>query len=101
MKPKKLLSCILLLLLCILTYAQKPVAKFDTTVDTVCFRDPYPIQFTDLSTNNPTSWSWFFPGGNPTSSFEQNPYVFYTVDGSYPVTLVAGNSFGTDTFTVS
>jgi len=102
MKKKNLLSCFLLLLLCNLIYAQKPMARFDTTIDTVCRTSgPYLIHFFDLSTNNPTSWNWSFPGAFPNSSTEQNPFVHYDSSGTFPVTLIAGNSFGTDTFTVS
>ena len=33
------------------------------------------IDFTDLSTGDPTSWSWTFEGGDPANSTEQNPSV--------------------------
>jgi len=52
---------------------------------------------TDLSTNQPEAWEWQFPGGNPTSSFDQNPSVIYVNAGSYNVSLVATNATGADT----
>jgi PKD repeat protein len=52
------------------------------------------VQFTDTSTGSPTSWQWNFGDGG--SSTAQNPSHAYTATGSYTVTLVAGNSFGTD-----
>ncbi len=58
------------------------------------------IQFTDESTNNPTSWQWIFPGGNPSTSNKQNPTVTYSNPGKYDVTLIASNSDGTDTLTL-
>jgi PKD repeat protein len=60
-----------------------------------------PVQFTDLSLHAPTSWSWTFPGGNPSTSTAQNPIVTYSTTGDYSVTLVATNSFGSTTTTKS
>ncbi len=51
-------------------------------------------QFTDLSTNFPTSWQWTFEGGDPGASTERNPRVKYDQPGTYRVTLVASNSLG-------
>lgn len=56
-----------------------------------------PVQFTDISLHTPTSWSWSFPGGNPSTSTLQNPIVTYSTPGSYDVTLVATNSTGNAT----
>lgn len=57
------------------------------------------IQFTDLSTNNPTAWEWTFNGGTPGSSFEQNPLIKYNTFGVYSVTLKATNAYGNSTLT--
>jgi PKD repeat protein len=51
--------------------------------------------FTDTSSNDPTSWSWPFPVGNPSSSTFQNLSVCYSA-GTYTVYLTASNSFGTE-----
>ena len=56
---------------------------------------PLVVQFTDASTGSPTSWSWDFGDGSPTSS-AQNPSHTYTANGSYTVTLTATNAFGSD-----
>lgn len=54
--------------------------------------------FTDQSTNNPTSWQWTFPGGNPPSSSDQNPTnICYNEPGTYEVTLITTNANGSDT----
>ncbi|PWR75016.1 PKD domain-containing protein [Methanospirillum stamsii] len=53
---------------------------------------PLDVQFTDLSTDNPTAWRWDF--GDGTSSSEQNPVHRYTTPGSYTVCLEASNEFG-------
>jgi PKD repeat protein len=57
------------------------------------------IIFTDLSLNSPVSWNWLFPGGTPSVSSSQNPIIQYNTLGSYDVTLIVGNAFGSDTIT--
>jgi len=54
------------------------------------------VNFTDLSTNYPTSWSWTFEGGTPTTSNEQNPTVTYMVAGTYDVSLTVANQSDED-----
>jgi PKD repeat protein len=57
-----------------------------------------PIQFTDLSTNTPTNWSWNFNGGNPANHNGQcPPLVVFANPGSYQVDLTVSNAFGSDT----
>jgi hypothetical protein len=59
------------------------------------------VDFTDSSTNNPTAWQWFFPGGTPASSTLQHPTnICYAVPGIYDVTLVTTNAAGNDTLTL-
>ena len=57
-----------------------------------------PIQFTDLSTNLPTSWLWDFGDGSPTSPL-QNPTHTYAASGTYSITLSATNTNGTASVT--
>jgi serine protease len=73
-----------------------PNANFTASATSTCTNTP--VQFTDMSTNNPTSWSWVFPGGTPASSTQQNPSVTYASPGTYSVTLYATNSNGTSTY---
>ena len=70
----------------------KPVASF--TADTRTGGHPLTVQFVDMSNGNPTSWRWTFQGGTPSSSTQQHPKVTYNTTGSYAVTLVATNSYG-------
>ncbi len=74
-----------------------PVADFSATPTTVSAGGT--VNFTDLSTNSPTSWSWTFSGGTPATSTAQNPSIVYNTPGVYDVTLVATNSSGSDTET--
>lgn len=53
------------------------------------------VNFSDQSTNSPTSWLWLFPGGTPSSSIEKNPSVTYSSEGVYDVTLSATGISGT------
>jgi len=55
------------------------------------------IDFYDYSSGSPTSWSWSFPGGSPSSSTNQKPQIVYNTPGTYEVTLVATNANGTST----
>ena len=57
------------------------------------------VKFTDNSNNFPTSWSWSFPGGTPSTSTAQNPTVTYNAGGKYNVVLTATNAHGTTTKT--
>ncbi|MCY7410414.1 MAG: T9SS type A sorting domain-containing protein, partial [Chitinophagales bacterium] len=58
--------------------------------------------FYDQSTNNPTAWQWFFPGGVPAFSTAINPTnICYYTPGSYDVTLITTNANGNDTVTLS
>jgi PKD repeat protein len=58
---------------------------------------PLAVQFTDLSTENPTSWSWDFGDGG--TSTAQNPSYEYASAGTYTVALIATNTYGSDTVT--
>jgi len=55
---------------------------------------PLTVNFTDLSSNDPTSWSWDF--GDTGTSDIQDPSHIYTNPGTYTVTLTATNAAGSD-----
>lgn len=67
-----------------------PVADF--TADVVSGNAPLTVNFTDLSTNTPTSWLWTF--GDAGTSMLQNPTHIYATPGTYTVTLTATNADG-------
>jgi len=55
------------------------------------------VDFTDLSTCAPTSWSWSFPGSVQGSSTSQNPTLIqYNTAGNYDVSLTATNASSSD-----
>jgi PKD repeat protein len=72
-------------------------ADFEAESESVCQNTP--IQFYDNSYHNPTSWSWSFPGGSPSTSNAQNPVVTYNSPGRHNVTLTVTNASGTRTVT--
>jgi PKD repeat protein len=73
-----------------ITVNNAPVASF--SVSAASGTAPFIVQFTDTSTNAPTSWSWDF--GDYGMSAEQNPVHTYTRPGTYSVSLTARNSAG-------
>ncbi|MBN1199189.1 MAG: PKD domain-containing protein [Bacteroidales bacterium] len=71
-------------------YPSGPVPDFEADTTEICAGDG--VNFTDLSTNNPVSWSWTFPGGTPGTSTAQNPQnIVYNSPGNYSVTLTVGD----------
>ena len=53
------------------------------------------VNFTDMTTNSPTTWLWTFGDGG--SDATPNPVHTYVATGSYTVCLTASNSCGTNT----
>ncbi len=70
-----------------------PVAAFSG--NPISGEAPLTVNFTDQSTNDPTSHGWDF--GDGTTSTQQNPAKTYTNAGNYTVKLTATNSYGSDT----
>lgn len=70
-----------------------PAADFAGTPTSGDF--PLVVQFTDLSTGDPASWSWVFGDGGTATT--QNPGHTYNAAGTYTVSLTATNAQGSDT----
>lgn len=80
------------------TLTNPPVANFIGTPLTIL--EGNSVDFNDLSTNNPTTWNWTFPGGTPGTFTGQNPPpIVYNTAGTYNVTLQVSSSNGSDTET--
>tara|TARA_R110001592_G_scaffold234658_2_gene492307 strand:- start:32540 stop:37297 length:4758 start_codon:yes stop_codon:yes gene_type:complete len=74
-----------------------PLADFSANDSNVCAGST--VNFSDLSTNSPTTWAWTIsPAGytytGGTNSSSQNPQVQFNNAGSYTISLNASNSFG-------
>ena len=76
------------------TGSSAPIANFSADKTNICVG--MTVNFTDLSTFVPSSWSWTFQGGTPSTSTAQNPSVTYNTAGTYSVQLTATNSNGSD-----
>ncbi|MFH1320906.1 MAG: PKD domain-containing protein, partial [Bacteroidota bacterium] len=71
-----------------------PIADFTADGTATCDGS---INFTDMSVNVPSSWSWDFGDGN--TSVVQDPTHVYTSNGIYTVTLTVSNAYGSDSET--
>jgi PKD repeat protein len=78
------------------SWMETPLPVADFSADPTSGVAPLTVQFTDLSTGNPTSWDWDFGDGTG-SSMEQNPTYEYTNPGEYTVSLTVSNDQGSDT----
>ncbi|HTG42115.1 MAG TPA: DNRLRE domain-containing protein, partial [Methylomirabilota bacterium] len=67
-----------------------PTAGFTSSATTVFNGDT--VTFTDTSTGSPTAWAWDF--GDTTTSTLQSPSHSWPTAGTYTVTLVATNTYG-------
>ena len=79
-----------------MTVTVVPVAA-DFSASTTTPQPGDSVTFTDLSTGNPTQWSWTLPGGTPATSTAQNPVIQYNTTGTYSVTLTASKTGSSDT----
>ncbi len=80
--------------------AVAPTAMFSASPDYTCAGNT--VTLTDQTQNTPSSWAWTispntFNYVNGTSASSQNPEVQFTASGTYSITLVATNAFGSDT----
>ena len=75
------------------------VIDFDSSSSIICPNQC--IDFTDLTTGDPITWSWSFPGSSTSTSNIQNPTnICYPASGLFDVELTVSNSCGTYTLNV-
>ena len=79
---------------------QPPTAQFSADILSVI--ETGSVNFTDLSTNYPTGWTWTVSPStgvsfvNGTTSSSQNATIQFNTAGTYSVTLNASNAYGND-----
>ncbi len=71
---------------------QPPAAAFSATPMTGAV--PLTVQFTDMSTNSPTSWAWDFSNDGSVDSTQKDPSYTFITAGTYTVKLTSANSYG-------
>ena len=74
-----------------------PIANFTASSQTITQGNI--VTFTSTSTNNPTSYSWVFEGGTPSTSTSSNPTVTYNSIGNFDVKLTVSNASGSNSET--
>jgi PKD repeat protein len=79
--------------------AQPPVASFPVSSVKVCAGGS--VVLTDLSSNNPTAWSWNIPGAVTGNSAVSNPTFTFANPGVYTASLTVSNGGGTSTNTAT
>jgi uncharacterized membrane protein len=75
------------------TIGTAPTTAF--SADATSGSAPFAVQFTDLSSEDPSIWEWDF--GDTGTSTNQNPVHTYSANGSYTVTLTARSASGANT----
>jgi len=76
-----------------------PAADFESNITSVPVGSS--ADYTDRSKFTPDNWTWYFEGGTPATSNEQNPQnIMYENEGLYDVTLIASNAMGADTLVI-
>ena len=79
-----------------------PRAEFSSSLFIACMNTV--VSLTDESSYFPTRWKWSVSPGtfvyvNGTGPASQNPSVIFLEPGSYSVSLIAANAYGSDTVT--
>ncbi len=75
------------------TIGTAPTTAF--SADATSGSAPFAVQFTDLSSEDPSIWEWDF--GDTGTSTNQSPVHTYSANGTYTVTLTARSASGADT----
>lgn len=71
--------------------AISPLANFSSNKNNISAGSS--INFFDISSNSPTSWTWTFNGGSPSYSSNQHPTgIKYNTPGQYKVSLTVCNT---------
>ena len=71
------------------------MADFEGDPSTLC--EPGMVQFTNTSVGDPISFHWFFEGGYPDQSWDENPVVYYQNYGQFDVKLIISDGSKSDT----
>jgi PKD repeat protein len=70
-------------------------ASFTSSITEGCA--PVLVDFINQSSENATGYLWFFEGGTPSNSTQENPSILYTAPGTFDVQLIVFAPGGNDT----
>lgn len=77
-----------------------PQASFSGNNTTVCRNKQ--VQFSNVDTAGyPATYAWQFQGATPSTNTGATPTVTYNSSGTFDVTLIITNAFGSDTLTLT
>lgn len=71
-------------------------ASFSSNVSSGC--NDLTVDFTDMSVGGITEWNWTFEGGDPATSTDQNPTVYFGTPGTYDVSLTVSDGANSNTY---
>ncbi len=75
-----------------------PIADFNSNETEISTGES--IIITSTSSNEPTTYQWSFPGGNPSSANTEGPHIVnYDTPGTYDISLIVTNEAGSDLMT--
>ncbi len=77
---------------------EPPVANFTVSQDTLVIGET--VNLINLTTGGATSYQWLMESAVNSISTESNPSNHYSFSGTYDITLIASNQFGSDTLTI-
>ncbi len=84
----------------LITVHGTPLVQFSSNLTTICPGEC--ISFQDMSSSGVNSWSWSFPGANPSSAANNAPSaVCYPTEGVFDVSLTVTDGFCSSTKTLS
>lgn len=73
-----------------------PISGFDIDCPSAGVGHCFDMIDQSINTSASSTYTWYFPGGNPATSTDATPTVCYSTPGDYDVAMVVDNGFGTD-----
>lgn len=73
-----------------------PYAAFTNDCEEAGTNYCFSLNDQSINTDPSSSFTWYFPGGTPSVSTDQNPTVCYSSAGDYDVAMVVNNGSGSD-----
>lgn len=78
-----------------------PTSAFTVDCESAGTGHCFDLTDASINTDGNSTFTWYFPGGTPSTSTDQNPTVCYTTPGDYDVAMVVDNGSGTDSLYVT